>query len=185
MTSQRLTLRASGGRPAVQSCHFTDVHLWSLSDGPRVCEGRRAHQVIRNHAEPDPPSGAVSASIATAPQAMPSFDHTDAAFAADAPPLPSTKPALTFMRPPRGCFAARPRQDDPSHPAGDRRGFIGGRCESTIARRDVGWSIKHGDMPIERGDPQRRIGRPPIVHLVGGDDLEPRRPCAALWMPSG
>ena len=80
MTAQRLILRRSGGRPVVHSFHFPDFHLRPLSGCPCVCERCRAHQVIRNHAEPDPPSGAVSASIATPPQAVPSFDHTDAAF---------------------------------------------------------------------------------------------------------
>jgi hypothetical protein len=38
----------------------------SLCGGPRVQEGRRADQVIRNHAEADPPGSAVGAAVATA-----------------------------------------------------------------------------------------------------------------------
>jgi hypothetical protein len=113
MTSQRLSLVPFGGRPAVQSFHFSDFQRRALAGGPRVDEGRCAHQVIGNHTEPHPPSRAISASIATAPQAVASFDHTDAAFAGDAPALPATKPALALMRAARGGFATRARQDDP------------------------------------------------------------------------
>ena len=111
MTAQKLILRPSGGRLAVHSFHFTDFHMCALRRCSRVHEGRGAPQVIGNDAEPDPPSSAVSASIAAAPQAMASFDDADAAFAPDAP------------------------------------------------------------APIQRWRPQRRIGRPSIVHLVGRDDL--------------
>jgi hypothetical protein len=122
MTVQKPSLRPSGGRLTVRSFHF--ISSSSLSSGPRVQERRRAHQVIGNHAEPDPPSGAVRASIATAPQAMAPFDDADAAFAADAPPLPAAEPSLSFVRPSRRSLAARSRQDDPSHPALRRGLFV-------------------------------------------------------------
>ena len=56
---------------------------------------------------------AVGAMVATASQSMSSFEHTDAAFAADAPALAATEPALAFVRAPRrrisGRAAARSR----------------------------------------------------------------------------
>ena len=60
-----------------------------------------AHQIVGDDAEPDPAVHAVGAMVATAAQAMTSFEHTDAAFAADAPALPATEPSLPFMRAPR------------------------------------------------------------------------------------
>src|SRR5205814_9949038 len=115
--------------------------------------------------------GALRAMVATAPQAMPSFDHPDTAFASDTPALPAPKPSLSFMRAPRRCFPSGPRQDNASHPAAGGRLFIGGRGESTITSSDVRGTIEHRDMPIQRGRPQRHVGRTSVVHLVGGDDL--------------
>ena len=137
MTAQSLCLALSGGRPAVRSFQFTDFHLRVSAGRPLVHKRRRASQVIGDDAEADPSSRAISASIATAPQPMASFDHADATFAANAPPLSATKPALALMRAPRVSFAARSRQDDPPHTPRDRRCFVGSRRESPIARRDV------------------------------------------------
>lgn len=48
-------------------------------------KGRAAHQVIRDDTERDPASRAIRAMVTKAPQTVPSFDHTDTAFTADAP----------------------------------------------------------------------------------------------------
>lgn len=78
MTAQKPFFCPSGGRLAVRSF----ISPSSLCGGPRVQERRGAHEVIGNDAEADPASSAIRAMVATAPQAVPSFDHTDAAFAA-------------------------------------------------------------------------------------------------------
>ena len=73
------------------------------------------------------------------------------AFAADPPTLFATEPALSFVRPARGCFPAGPGQDDSSHPAGDRRVFVLGGRKSAVAGREVRRTIEDGD----DGDPAR------------------------------
>jgi hypothetical protein len=167
MTAQDPFCCRSGGRLAVRSFQFIEC----LCGGPRVQERRGAHEVIGNDAEADPASGTFRAMVATAPQAVPSFDHTDAAFAPDAPALSAPEPSLSFIGAPRRCLSPRARQDDPSHAAARRRLFIGSRRESAITRGDVWGAIKHREMPIQRRRPQRHIGRPPLVHVVGGNDL--------------
>lgn len=134
-------------------------------------ERRGAHQVIRNDAEADPSSRAVRAVIATAPQAVPSFDHADAAFAADAPALSAPKPSLSFMRAPRRRFPSGPRPDDASHAPLHGRVFVLGRGKVSVAGGDVWWAVKQRDMAIERRHPQRHVGGSPLVYLVGRDDL--------------
>ncbi len=151
MTAQRLSLPPSGGRPAVESFHFTDFHVGALCGGARVHERGRAHQVIGNHTEADPPRRTVRAPIATAPQAMSSFDHADAAFAADAPQLPSTKPPLALIRPAHRCLrpgrgkmtrrtpraiaaASLPADENPRSPAA----MSGGRSNIAICRSSAG-----------------------------------------------
>jgi len=109
--------------------------------------------------------------VATAPQAVPLFDHTDAAFAADAPALAAPKPSLSLMGAPRRRFAARPGQDDASDAARHGRVFILGRGEAAIARGNVRCATKHRDVPIERGDPQRHVRGPRRMDLVRSNDL--------------
>src|SRR5687768_13947501 len=92
MTAQKPYWLGSGGGLAVRSHHFA----CSLRGGPRIQERRAAHQVVGNDPEADPSGRAVRPVISTAPQAMSPFDHTDAAFAADAPALATAKPSLPF-----------------------------------------------------------------------------------------
>ena len=138
MTAQRPFLPPFGGRPAVHSLHLTDFQVRPLSGRPRGHERRRVDQVVGNDPEPDPASGAVSASIATAPQAMTSFDHTDAPFAPDAPPLAAAEPSLPLMRTPRRRFPSWSRQDHTTHSALQCGLFVLGRREPPISRSDVG-----------------------------------------------
>ena len=167
MTAQKLSLPPSGGRPSVRSFISPISVCDRLARRPLVHQRRRASQVIGDDPEADPSSGAISASIATAPQPVASFDHADATFAANAPPLSAAKPALALMRAPRRRFPAGPGQDHPTHPARDRGLFIRRRRESTISRRDIRRSIKHREMSIQCWRPQRHVGGAPVVHLVG------------------
>src|SRR5258708_4295497 len=117
---------------------------FSLCGGPRCCKGRDVHQIVRDDAESDPSVHAIDAMVATAAQTMTTFEHTDATFAPDAPALPATEPALTFMGAPRRRFGAGPRQDHASHAAVHRRLFVAGRAEPPVARGQ-----------IRRGGPRR------------------------------
>ena len=166
MTAQRLSLVPFGGRPAVQSFQFTDFHRRALAGGPRVHEGRRAHQVIGNHPEPDPPSDAIGASIATAPQAV--------------------RRLITLMRPSQPTRQRCPRRNQRCRSCARRaevlrpgRGKMTRRTPRAIAASSFaaeanprspaamsGGRSNDRDVPIERGRPQRHVGRPPIMHLV-------------------
>ena len=104
-----------------------------------------------------------AAVIATAPQTVPSFDHTDPAFAPDAPALASAKPSLSFV-----CASCRrlpswSGQDHASDAAPHGGVFILRRGKAAIARRDVRWAIEQGDVPIQRRGPQRHVRRTPVV----------------------
>src|SRR5258708_36518014 len=98
-----------------------------------MSEGRDVHQIVGDDAEADPAMHAVDAMVATAAQTMSTFEHTDAAFASDAPALPAAEPALTFIGAPRRRLGAAPRQDDASHTAVNRRLFVPGRAEAAVA----------------------------------------------------
>ena len=102
---------------------------------------------------------------------MSPFDHTDAAFAADAPALAPTKPPLPFVRASRRGLPSWSGQDDPPHATLHRRLFVLGRRESAIASRDIRGPIEDREVPIQRRRPQRHIGGPSFVHLVRRDDL--------------
>jgi hypothetical protein len=167
MTGREPYSYPSNGRLAVRSFRSPS----SLRGGPRVQERSGAHQVIRNDAETDPAGHAVCVSIETSSQTMPSFDHTDASFAADTPALSAPEPALPLVDAPSWCFPPRPGQDDPSHPAGDRRLFVLRRRESPIAGRELRRTVEDRDVAIQRRRPQGRVGRTTVVHVVRGDNL--------------
>ena len=115
MTAQRLFLCLS----ATELLSLVSLHRFPCAGSwrPARHDRCRPHQVVGTDTEPDPSSDAVSASVATAPQAMTSLDHADAASAPDAPALPAPELPLAFVRAPRRRFAAWPRQTDPPHPA--------------------------------------------------------------------
>src|SRR4029453_15782660 len=102
---------------------------------------------------------------------MPSFDHTDASFAAHAPALPTPEPSLPLMGAPRWRFSSGPRQDDALYSPHNGRLFVLRRREPPIASGDPWRTLKNRDVPIQRWRPQRRVGRPALVHLVGGNNL--------------
>src|SRR5260370_40653841 len=99
MTAQGADLSRSRGRFADRSLHFL-VSLCN-GNGPRPCEGGDGHEIVGDHAEADPAVHAVDPMIATAAQAMATFEHTDAAFAPDAPALAAAEPGLAVIGPPR------------------------------------------------------------------------------------
>ena len=142
-----------------------------LGGGSRVQEGRGAHQIVCNDTEPDPASGAVRAMIPTASQAMPSLEHTDTAFAADAPALSAAKPPLSLIGAPRRGFPTGPRQHDAADAARQRRVFILGRGEAAVRRREIRRAAEDRHVPIERGCPQRHISGSCRVDFVRRDDL--------------
>lgn len=145
MTAQTSIARPSSGRTAVRSCQF----ITSLRGRPRAEERRDTHQIVRDDAKADVADRAVHAVIATAAQAVPTFDHTNPAFAADAPALAATKPALAFMRAAGRCLATGPRQDDTSDAALHGRRFVRCRSKAAIARREVRGTVKQRQVPIE------------------------------------
>jgi protein-disulfide isomerase len=102
---------------------------------------------------------------------MPSLEHTDAAFATDAPALPAAKPALPLMRAPRRRFPTRSRQHDAADATRQRRLLILGRGKAAIRSREVWRPAKDRDVPIERRCPQRHVGGPRHMDVVPRDDL--------------
>src|SRR3989442_1040850 len=97
--------------------------------------------------------------IATVVESMSTFEHTDAAFAPDAPALPPTEPALMFMRAPRRRLRPAPRQDHPSHATINRRLLVRRRAETAIASGQIRRAAEDGLMPIQRRRPQRDVRR--------------------------
>ena len=120
----------------------------SLCSGPRLCKGRDVHQIVRDDAESHPSVHAVDAMVATTAQTMTTFEHTDAAFAPDAPALPATEPALMFVGAPRRRLDAAARQDDASHAAVGRRLFVTGGTEAAVARSQIRRAPKDRLMPM-------------------------------------
>src|ERR1700730_14262323 len=106
--------------------------LVSLCGGPRSCEGRDVDQIVGDHAEANPSVHAVDAMVATAAQAVTTFEHTDATFAADAPALAATEPVLALICAPRGRLGAATRQDHASDTAVGGGLFVGRRAEAAI-----------------------------------------------------
>src|SRR5215203_775680 len=109
--------------------------------------------------------------VATAAQAMSTFEHTDSAFAPDAPALPAPEPALPLMGTPRRRLGAALRQDHAAHATVHRRLFVTGGAEAAVARGQVWRTAKNHLMPIQRRGPQRDVGRSRRMNLVGGHDL--------------
>ncbi len=169
MTAQTPTFRALAAGLLLDHVNSLVGRLF-LSGGPRVQGGRGAHQVVRDDAEPDPASGAVGTTVATAPQAMPSCDHTDAPLAPDAPALSAAEPSLAFVRPSRRRLPSGPRHNDPSPPALHRRLFVPSQGKAPIARGDVRGTVEQRHVSIQRGRPQRHVGRPSRVDFVGGSE---------------
>src|SRR2546425_7350711 len=108
---------------------------------------------------------AVDAMIATAAQAMATFEHTDATFASDTPALTAAEPVLTLIGAPRRRLGAAPRQDHASDPAVGGSLFVGRRAEPAIAGGEIRCAIEDRLMAIQRRCPQRDIGRPPRMDL--------------------
>src|SRR5215211_4368439 len=109
--------------------------------------------------------------IATAAQAMATFEHADAAFAADAPPLPATEPALTFIRAPWRGLRPASGQDHTAHATFSRCVFVGRRTAAAIARGQIRRAAEDRLMPIQCCRPQGDVGRSLGVDVVAGDDL--------------
>src|SRR5919106_4530228 len=109
--------------------------------------------------------------VATAVEAMSAFEHTDAAFTADAPSLSPTKPALVFVGAPRGRLRPLSRQNHASDAPFSRGTFVGRRAEAAIACGQVRCAAKDRLMAIQRRRPQGHVSRSSRVHLVGRNDL--------------
>ena len=108
---------------------------------------------------PSPTQRAVPsrATIPTTSETMSSLEHADPPFAADAPALTATEPALPFVRAPRRCFSPRSRQNHSPDSARERGIFVLSRRETTIRGGEV-WSAPEDlDVTIERGRPQRHV----------------------------
>ena len=146
MTAQRAG-SVSIARPIVSGRFISPI---SLCGGPRVREGRGVHQIVRDDAEADPAVHAVGAMVATATESMSTFEHTDAAFAADAPALSATEPALAFIRAPRRRLRAAPRQAPPVGRRGRRRLFVGAELKPRSPAARSGARPKIVLMPIQR-----------------------------------
>jgi hypothetical protein len=155
MTAQQPFPCLSGGQRAVRSFHFVEFGMrWCARSSMSLCR-----QIIGNDAEADRASGAVGAPIPTTPQAMPTFDHPDAPFAADTPALPAAKPSLPFECPSRGRLASRSRQDYLLQPGLHRRLFVFGRRKAAIARRKIRRPTDSTPYGRSKGAKKSRIAR--------------------------
>src|SRR5262249_42214789 len=137
----------------------------------RVCEGRDVHQIVGDNAEAHPAVHAVFAMVTTAVESMSAFQYTDPAFAADAPPLSPTEPALALVCAPRGRLRTPTRQYDSAHTAVGCRPLVGRRAEAAITGGEIGGASEDGLVPIQSGGPQRHIGGSLRVDVVRRDDL--------------
>ena len=113
---------------------------------------------------------AVFAMVATTVETMTALEHTDPAFAADAPPLSATEPALAFVGASRGRFRATTRQHHAADTAIRRGLFVGRRAEAAIGGRQIRGAPEDGLVAIQRGGPQRDVGRAFRVDVVRRDD---------------
>ena len=138
---------------------------------PARSKGGGAHQIVRDDAQSDPTVHAVFTMVATARESMSTFEHTNPAFTADAPPLAATKPALAFIYSARGRFRTSPRKDHTPDTASSRRVFIHRRTEAAIGRGKVRGAAGNGLMAIQRPRPQGHVRRSAGMHLVRRDDL--------------
>ena len=166
MTARELFCLRSRGRFADRSFHF----LVPLCGGPRFCKGRDVHQIVSDDAEPDPSVHAVDAMVATATQAVTTFEHTDATFAPDAPALAAAEPVLPLIGTPRRRLGAATRQDHASNTASGGGLFVGRRAEAAIARGQIRRAGEDRLVAIQRGGPQRHVGRAFRVDVVRRDD---------------
>src|ERR1700680_112090 len=123
-------------------------------------EGRDVHQIVSDHTEADPAVHAVDAMVATAAKAMATFEHTDAAFAPDAPALAAAEPVLALIGTPRGRLGTATRQDHASDTAVGGGLFVGRRAEGAIAGGQIRRAAEDRLMPIQRRRPQGDVGRP-------------------------
>ena len=157
MTARELFCPRSRGRLADRSFHFVSF-LYAVALA--LCKCRDVHQIVGDDTEPDPSVHAVDTMVATAAQAVSTFEHTDATFAPDAPALPAAEPALAFIGAPRWRLGAGPRQDHASHAAVNRRLLVAGRAEAAVARGQIRRAAEDRLMSIQRWGPQRDVGRP-------------------------
>src|SRR5689334_19950944 len=94
-------------------------------------------QIVSDHTPADPASHPLVAVVATAAQAVPPFEPTDAPFDAGAPVAALVEPALSFIRLTGWCLASRPRQHHLLDPALLRRLFVGWARQFAIAGKQV------------------------------------------------
>ena len=124
----------------------------------RAVMRRDDEQITRDRAQSDPSLDAVGPVIEAPRDAMSSFQHTDASFAADPPAQPPAKPALTFVCTASRGLLAGSRQDHAPHAAVLGRAFVGRRSEPAIGDGQVRGVAEDLGVRVERRDPQRHIG---------------------------
>ena len=94
------------------------------------------------------------AMIPTAVESVSTFEHTDQAFRADAPPLAATEPALAFVRAPRRRLRPTTRQYHSADAAARRGLFVGRRAEAPIAGGEIWCASEDRLVPIQCRGPQ-------------------------------
>src|SRR5258708_32339710 len=97
--------------------------------------------------------------IATAAETMATFEHTDAAFAADAPTLAATKPALPLIRASRWCLSSGSRQHDTTDATSERPVFVCGGRKAPPGGADIWGPRKKPERPGPGRGPPRRARR--------------------------
>jgi len=88
---------------------------------------------------------------------MSPLEHTDPAFAAYAPALTATEPALPFVCASGRRFPARARQNHASDAACQRRIFVLGGGKAAIGGGDMRRAAEDVDVSIERRRPRRDV----------------------------
>src|SRR6266545_971735 len=108
--------------------------------------------------------------VTTAVESKSAFQHNDAPFAAGAPPLSPTQPALVFICASRGRLRTTTRQHHAVDTAVRRGVFVRRRAETAIAGREIRRSAEDCLVAIQRGGPQGDVGWSLRVNVVRGDD---------------
>lgn len=95
-------------------------------------------EIIRDHAQSDPPLHSVHALIAAAVETVPPFQHANASFAAGSPLLSLFEPAFLLLAFEFGAFGGATGNGNTFHTFLLRDGYIPGRIESGIGGGRVG-----------------------------------------------
>src|SRR6516225_7678226 len=128
-------------------------------------------QVVGDHAKADPALDAGLASVSAAVQTVPSLDHADAALGAGPPLLPLAEPALLLLALALRALGGAIRDANALDAFGLCGGLVFARVEAGIGGHQVRRAPQPRLMGLDRRHQDILVAGPPIVDLIGDDDL--------------